>query len=291
MTREVAHASADAPVEEVMEIIERDGGVIIDKLFSREQAQQLDAEVVPLLDELTYGTRDEKEVLDDFFGVRTKRLTNLVADSPTFREHYLDNERILRYIDAMMLPYADSYWLCTGHVVDIHPGQKAQPLHRDMDNYPCFRPMGPASPEVMTNCIVALTDTTEELGATRVIPGSNHWPDYLDRGTPEQTVAAEMEAGSALLISGKVVHGGGANITQDRRRRVLLLAYNLGYLVPEEAHAFTVPMEIAKDLSPRAQQLLGFRSFHNESNEGGTLWGAHYQDLAHFLKLENEARA
>lgn len=285
MTREVARISADVPIDEVMAIIKRDGGVIIEQLLPREIAEQLDREVLPQLDAMDYGSKDEKEVLDDFFGERTKRLTNLIASSPTFRNHFLDNERILRYIDAMMLPYADAYWLCTGHVVDIHPGQKAQPLHRDMENYPCFKPMGPAGPEVMTNCLVALTDTTEELGATRVIPGSNHWQNFDDRGSLEQSVPAELEAGSALLISGQVVHGGGANTTADQRRRVLLLAYNLGYLVPEEAHAFTVPMEIAKMLSPRAQQLLGFRSFHNESNNGGTLWGANYQDLDHFLKL------
>lgn len=285
---EVARIGADAAVSEVMKIIDRDGGVIVTDLFPRDVVARLDAEVLPQLDAMTYGSKDEKEVLDDFFGARTKRLTNLVASSPTFREHFLDNDRILRYIDAMMLPYADSYWLCTGHVVDIHPGQKAQPLHRDMDNYPCFRPLGPASPEVMTNCIVALTDTTEEIGATRVIPGSNHWPDYNDRGSAEQSVAAEMEAGSALLISGRVVHGGGANTTADRRRRVLLLAYNLGFLVPEEAHAFTVPMELARTLSSRARQLLGFRSFHNESHEGGTLWGANYQDLSHFLALDGD---
>lgn len=287
MSREVARIGADAPVDEVMAVIERDGGVIVEALFPREIAERLDREVVPLLDAMDYGSKDEKEVLDDFFGSRTKRLTNLVADCPTFREHFLDNERILRYIDAMMLPYADSYWLCTGHVVDIHPGQKAQPLHRDMENYPCFKPLGPAGPEVMTNCIVALTDTTEEIGATRVIPGSNHWPDFDDRGSPEQSVAASMKVGDALLISGRVVHGGGANTTADRRRRVLLLAYNLGFLVPEEAHAFTVPLDVAKTLSRRARQLLGFRSFHNESKQGGTLWGANYQDLEHFLKLDS----
>ena len=289
MSTELARIQPDTPVDEVMEIINRDGGVIIEDLFPREVVEQLDQEVVPLLDAMDYGSKDEAEVLDDFFGDRTKRLTNLIAHSATFRDHFLDNDRILRYIDAMMLPHADSYWLCTGHVVDIHPGQKAQILHRDMENYPCFKPMGPSGPEVMTNCIVALTDTTEEIGATRIIPGSNQWPDFDDRGSPEQSIAAEMKAGSALLISGQVVHGGGANTTKDKRRRVLLLAYNLGYLVPEEAHAFTVPMEIAQSLSKRAQQLLGFRSFHNESNNGGTLWGANYQDLEHFLKLDARA--
>ena len=33
------------------------------------------------------------------------------------------------------------------------------------------------------------------------------------------TIAAEMDAGDALLFSGKVIHGGGANVTKNERRR------------------------------------------------------------------------
>ena len=47
------------------------------------------------------------------------------------------------------------------------------------------------------NFMIAFTDYTEENGATRIIPGSNHWEDFEDRGTPEQTIAARMKAGDA----------------------------------------------------------------------------------------------
>ena len=57
-----------------------------------------------------------------------------------------------------------------------------------------------------------------------------------------------MRQGSALLTSCKVVHGGGANVTKDRVRRALAFAFHLGWLVPEEAYPFTVPMELARYL-------------------------------------------
>ena len=66
MTREVARISAEVPVDEVMAIIKRDGGVIIEQLLPREIAEQLDREVLPQLDAMDYGSKDEKEVLDDF---------------------------------------------------------------------------------------------------------------------------------------------------------------------------------------------------------------------------------
>ena len=46
-----------------------------------------------------------------------------------------------------------------------------------MDNYPVFRRYGPDdAPEVTVNYLLALMDSTEAAGATRVIPGSNKWP-------------------------------------------------------------------------------------------------------------------
>lgn len=77
--------------------------------------------------------------------------------------------------------------------------------------------------------MIAFTDYTEENGATRIIPGSNHWEDFEDRGTPEQTIAARMKAGDVLLYSGKTAHGGGANLTTDQYRRGVAFAFNPGF--------------------------------------------------------------
>ena len=159
-------------------------------------------------------------------------------------------------------------------------------LHRDLENYPVFRGYGPQAPEVMCNCLVALSDYTEEMGATRVIPGSHLWDDFEDRGDQAQTIAAVMEKGDALIYSGKLLHGAGEN-RSNRARRALALAFCPGWLVPEEAYPFVVPMEIARTLSPRAQQLTGFRSFHNAKLGGGSLWQVDYLELADFPRLQS----
>jgi ectoine hydroxylase-related dioxygenase (phytanoyl-CoA dioxygenase family) len=127
------------------------------------------------------------------------------------------------------------------------------------------------------------------MGATRVIPGSHKWDDFEDRGDPAQTVAAVMEKGDAMLFSGKLLHGAGEN-RSNRPRRAMTLAFCPGWLVPEEAYPFVVPMEIARTLSPRAQQLTGFRSFHNGKLGGGSLWQVDYLELADYLKL-NQTKA
>ncbi|MCH2185930.1 phytanoyl-CoA dioxygenase family protein, partial [Myxococcota bacterium] len=219
-------------ISEIMTIIRRDGGVIIEDVLDSELVAQIDSEIVPHLDKLSWNQAGENES-KSFFGHCTKRKTNLVTLSPTFREHVLDSDYLLALIDAMLLPYADSYWMNTAVAVEIHPSENAQLLHRDLGNYPHFETLGPAGPEVSVNCIIALTEFSEEVGATRAIPGSHLWPDFRKRGNPEQTIPVEMQPGSGFLYSAKLIHGGGANRSVDRRRRGLAMNYNLGWLVPE----------------------------------------------------------
>ncbi|MGB8416819.1 phytanoyl-CoA dioxygenase family protein [Paraburkholderia sp.] len=270
------------PPEEVKSIIDSDGGVIVQGLFSK-QVDRLNRELDPLLANWNEGVKGN-QLMEEFSGRRTKRMTQLVARSKVFREEILDDATMLSYIDTMMLDTADSYWMNAAQIIELQPEEKAQLLHRDLENYPVFRRYGPAGPEVMCNCLVALSEYTEEMGATRIIPGSNKWPDFEDHGSPEQTIAAEMEKGDALVFSGKTLHGGGANRSR-KPRRGMALAFAPGWLVPEEAYPFVIPMEIVRMMSPRAQQLTGFRSFHNATMGGGSLWQIDYLELADQLGL------
>ncbi len=61
----------------------------------------------------------------------------------------------------------------------------------------------------------AMTDFTEENGATRVIPASHRFDDRLELDGSE-TVPAEMEKGSVLLYTGSLYHGAGANRSTTR---------------------------------------------------------------------------
>ena len=60
----------------------------------------------------------------------------------------------------------------------VGPGEKEQVLHRDIGIWPFIQKMGKAAPEVMVSILLALSDFTEEVGATRVIPGSHLWDDF-----------------------------------------------------------------------------------------------------------------
>ncbi len=155
-------------------------------------------------------------------------------------------------------------------------------LHRDCDNWPQVSAWNwPDSPEVTVSAMIALDEVTEELGATRVIPGSHKWEKYTDRGEPAMTSAAEMQVGDALVYTGKVVHGAGANQTDDRWRLAMHLSFVLGWLVPEESSAIDYTDDELSDQSERVQRLLGHRSYDPRPHFGGGLW------LRHADKIEN----
>ena len=63
-----------------------------------------------------------------------------------------------------------------------------------------------------------------------------------------------MTAGSVLLYTGSVIHGGGANRT-DADRIGVLLHYTLDWLRQEENLYISCPPHVAKDLSPELRAL------------------------------------
>lgn len=273
-----------APVDDVMALVRRDGGVILEDMLTKAQVDRINADLDADLEALHCGTIKDDEVAKAFWGARTKRLTSAITLSQTYRDAVVDSDVTLGYITEMFRGVSDTLWLNASQIIEIHPGERAQMLHRDMANYPVFFRYGPSGPEVMVNILVALTDCTEAAGATRLIPGSHTW-DFAEQGAPEMTVPVVMKAGSGVLFGGKLVHGGGANTTDDVKRRVIATAFNPGFLVPEEAHPFVVPMELARQMSPRMQQLIGFRSFHQMKPRGGSLWQHNYEELALHLQL------
>jgi len=246
---------------------------------------QINADLDGPMEATRCGSVKDDVAMQQFHGYRTKRLTSVVMLSEVAREEFIGNPITLGYVKELFKDVCDTFWLQSSQAIEIHPDEKAQFLHRDMKNYPVFRRYGPENaPEVTVNFLLALVDSTEAAGATRLIPGSNHWP-FDERGTPEQTIAGELPAGSALLMSGKTIHGGGANVTQDYKRRVVAISFNPGFLVPEDAYPFVVPLELARTMSPAVQQLIGFRSVHQYGQQGGSLWQVDYEELADYLKL------
>lgn len=221
----------------------------------------------------------------NFGGTKTVRFTGLAALTPAFLT-ILDNDIFHSVASAMLLPCCGSYWLNTAQIIYIGPGEKAQVLHRDASNWWQFvQATWPHSPEITLSSMIGLDHVSEELGATRVLPGSHRWTNY-ERYVEAETVAAELGPGDALLYSGYVVHGGGANRTADRTRRAMHMSVVAGWLTPEEAH----PLDFSRAdggtnggllaaQPARVQRMLGHRSYDPRPHQGGGLWLRHARPM------------
>ncbi|MFD6451792.1 phytanoyl-CoA dioxygenase family protein [Nocardia sp. NPDC060220] len=282
-TAKLRRVPATAPLDDILAVYREDGGVIIEGLLTKDQVDRLNNEIATPLRQLAAGSTHDDPEMQEFHGVNTKRLTNLIVHSDTFAHEVMDLDLLYAIADAVFLEEVGSYWMTTASVIEIGPGSRAQGLHRDLENWFPMIQNGPAGFEGVINFLVALTEYTDENGATRVIPGSHTWPDFTDRGDPDQTVPAEMKPGDAAFISGKLVHGGGANRTADFYRRALSIGINASVFIPEEAYAFMVSVDRARELTQRAQAMIGFRSQWPKFSAG--LWQVDYAEVADHIGL------
>ncbi len=213
-----------------------------------------------------------------FVGAATVRFSSLGVITPAYFR-LLDNPVYKALADAVLLPNSGPYWVNTGQVMYINPGEPAQVLHRDANNWWEFvKATWPNSPEITISAMIGLSEVSEELGATRVVPGSQNW-EQLDRFTEAESVPAELGPGDALVYSGYVLHGGGANQTTDQVRRAMHLSYVAGWLTPEEANAIDYRTEDLADQSAHVQRVLGHRSYDPRPHRGGGLWLKHVRAI------------
>lgn len=279
--RPLQRFSAARPIEEQLGALDDDGGVIIEGLFPLETISGMRTAADAFARGIDPGsaTQGMGSAGKEFVGTNTVRFSSLGLLSPAFFD-MLDNARYADIADAVLLPNCGGYWLNTAQVMYIGPGEKAQALHRDADNWwEWVARTWPDTPEVTISAMIGLDDITEELGATRIVPGSHRWPELTYR-TDCASVPAELGPGDALIYSGHVMHGGGANTTSDRWRRAMHMSFVAGWLTPEESIALDHPLGSLADRSERVQQLIGHRSYTpGEGREGGGLWLRHVKAI------------
>jgi len=257
---------ASCSAQDISAVCDRDGGVIVQDWIDTDGLAQLNQQIDPWLDNHR-GTHSGSDASDDFLGKKTRRLQSLAIKAPTFVT-LLTDERLLGFAEHTIGAISPTLIMNNGEVIDIGPGESAQPMHRDDDAWNFAQTTAP----MMINVIAALTTITPEMGATRVVPGSHTWPK--DRSPePNEIVSADMSAGSALFFRGDTLHCGGAN-TSNKQRRALSLGICCGWLRPVENSYMNVPPEQAKTLPARARQLLGY-ALYDASKVGGGYLGYH----------------
>jgi ectoine hydroxylase-related dioxygenase (phytanoyl-CoA dioxygenase family) len=184
-----------------------------------------------------------------FEGTQTLRVYNLLARGKVFEEVPV-HERILPIVEGVL----DRGCLVSSlSSITILPGETAQPIHADDQLIPLPKPHVP----LVCNTMWALTDFTEENGATRLVPGTHTRDRSPLLGEPHETVGAVMKKGSVLVWNGSLWHGGGAN--QSGQRRIgLAMNYCAGWMRQQENQQLGIPLAVARGFSPRLRKLAGF---------------------------------
>jgi ectoine hydroxylase-related dioxygenase (phytanoyl-CoA dioxygenase family) len=243
---EIQHLANTVAGEQVAEAMSRNGAVIIDNLLSNAQVDEVLAELRPWIDKTKPGT-------DSFNGRNTRRTGALIARSQICRKLVM-HPLALGTADKF-LAHATSYQLHLTQVISVGPGEPAQRIHRDQWAFDLFS--FPKGFEVQCNTIWAMTDFTDENGATRIIPGSHRSDDKL-QFSESDTVPAAMSKGSVLFYGGSVYHGAGANRSGDTRIGLQFI-YNLSWLRQEENQYLACPLEIARTLPVELLRLMGYQ--------------------------------
>jgi ectoine hydroxylase-related dioxygenase (phytanoyl-CoA dioxygenase family) len=241
------HFAATASPDDVLAALVRDGACIVDDVLD---AATLDA----LRDELADPLAETAPGQEEFSGLNTRRFGSLIERVPSSRG--LVMHPLVLAVTGKLLGHATTFQLHLTQAICIGPNSPAQLIHRDQWAFDFFE--FPPGFEVQCNTIWAISDFTEENGATRVAVGSNHREDKL-RLDVSDTVPAVMRASSVVLYTGSVYHGGGANVTDDQTRIGVNITYNLGWLRQEENQYLAVSRECAATLDEDLLRLMGYQ--------------------------------
>ena len=260
VTRLPGHSTAAT----INQALDRDGVVIVENFFSASWLERYNGEVQPLIDD-HQRTYTGVDAFDDFLGYKTVRMQGLASKTPAFIDALAD-DRLLSVMDHLLLPLCTSYLLSAGELIEIRNQETAQRLHTDNNSWPTpIQNMGP----LVANAMVALTDFTDDNGATLVVPGSHLWTKgHLPE--PDDIAKAVMPAGSVAIFTGDTIHGGGTS-TSNAIRRGLSISYCVGWLRPVENHQLNLDLDAVRAMPEAARSLLGYDVYDGTGRGNGVL--------------------
>jgi ectoine hydroxylase-related dioxygenase (phytanoyl-CoA dioxygenase family) len=249
---------ASAAADEAIDVVDRDGAVIIEGFVDAGTLRGLWDDLGPALDRQAAGDGrlvGEKTRILPGLVRRTARSVTIMRQ-PQFlatARHFLQRP-VQAWLGEQRVEFVPTIQLGISRAIQIWPGVPLQDLHRDDTAHLRTHP----GPESRVQVMVAASEFAARNGATRVIPGSHRWDDER-APRADEAVPAEMRAGSALLWLGSTYHGAGANAS-DAPRTGLSYAYDLGNLRQEENQYLSVPLDVVRGYPEDIQRLLGYEA-------------------------------
>ncbi len=243
---------------------DQEGFIVFERVLTSAQLKAIRSALAQYLDRDITGR-------NEFEGHKSNRIYALLGKSPVF-DALVTHPLALAFAEADLGPEC---LLSACLAINLHPGETAQPWHFDDSHYQWPRPR----PSLGVSTFWAIDDLTQTNGATEILPGSHLWPDDHingavnekdfaprmqrdgDPGARDDAFKVTMPAGSLMIAKGTLWHRGGANKSKSSRL-IVTPQYCPGWTRPLENMALAVPAKIARTLSPRTQELIGY-SIHS----------------------------
>jgi ectoine hydroxylase-related dioxygenase (phytanoyl-CoA dioxygenase family) len=266
-SKSLVYLDKTATTDEIIEVLRRDGGVVIKNLESSALMQQIESE---LEDEFQAVGGGEKARGDNggfglSFPPESQRI-HIIGKSKT-ADKLLMHPTVISTIDTLLSEEFPFYFgeplyhavskpqLAAALAIKCNPGNPPQGLHRD----DTFNHTEHPGPESQVTAIWASTNATKDNGATEVLLRSHLWDcEENPNNHRDEIVYAEMPAGSVLLIVGGLYHAGGRNSTENESRVLFTFFYNKGYLRQEENQYLSIPRDVVRSKPIPVQEMLGY---------------------------------
>lgn len=192
-------------------------------------------------------------------------------------EHLIGPDYVISCVDAqiqhpgagIMPLHTDQWWM----PVPERPGErperpaaKRRGQNGSLDPTPSKAPIAPIA---CANVMWMVTEFTEEMGATRVVPGSHRSGRQPDPSVPHRvpSVAAIGPAGTAFAFDARLWHGAGAN-RSDRARYGITTVGNGPQFRQLENYTRGLRPEVMARTPPEMLERLGFRAWSSYGHTG-----------------------
>lgn len=192
-SRAVTKIPATSSLDEILAILERDGGVILTNFVPLETMDKIDEDLEPYMTPIA-----ETDGYDNFIGRQTLVMAGLVGKSDTIANILDTNETIEKLLEVILEERYPAVFethveelvseplLSIAVGFNVGHGSPRQALHRDDMNFSSkHRPDMKINEVDGFSCFLAGTKITRENGGTMIILGSHKW-EHDRRGRPDE---------------------------------------------------------------------------------------------------------
>ena len=230
--------------------LREDGFCVLPGVLSRDQAAQTRAKLEAAAEESRRrGIATYVKNLDP--NDANVRVFNLLDLDPVFQELIAHPMAI----DAAKWVLDDDFIISNFTANIAKPGSGSMAIHSDLAIVipePWHAPWS-------VNAIWCLDDVYADNGATLYLPGSHRFQrrDDLPADPKQAMVPFEAEAGSLIVMEGRLWHTSGENRTQDQERALLFGYYVRSFIRPQWNFNVGLSAATQAQLSPELQRWLG----------------------------------